>query len=105
MMLKLLLCCPVKTPQRFVKPLPIVPVVVWVTVIWSVAQSPPSTATTGGGGAATPAVPGLGAANTAVSKSNLYGKKKLFLKLVQCQSRLNHKIQPYLVEGIHFTHN
>ena len=26
------------------------------------------------------------------------------LKLVQCQSQLNRKIQPFLVEGIHFTH-
>ena len=27
-----------------------------------------------------------------------------FLKLVQCQSQLNREIQPYMVQGIHFTH-
>ena len=28
----------------------------------------------------------------------------VFFKLVQCQSRLNRKIQPFVVEGIRFTH-
>ena len=28
----------------------------------------------------------------------------VFLKPVQCQSQLNCKIQPYVVQGIHFTH-
>ena len=27
-----------------------------------------------------------------------------FLKLVQCQSQLNHEIQPFGVEGVRFTH-
>ena len=26
------------------------------------------------------------------------------MKLVQCQPRLNHKIQPIVVEGVHFNH-
>ena len=29
----------------------------------------------------------------------------IFLKLVQCQSWLNPEIQPFVVEGIGFTHN
>ena len=58
-MLKLLLCCPVKVPQRLVK-LPIV-VVVWVTVIASPAHAP-----------------AVGPSNTvAASKSNLCDKKIL----------------------------
>ena len=28
----------------------------------------------------------------------------VFFKLVQCQPRLNHKIQPIVVEGVHFNH-
>ena len=45
------------------------------------------------------------------SHLNSYKKRQLtltavfFFKLVQCQSRLNPEIQPFVVEGIGFTHN
>ena len=65
-MLRLLLCCPERVPQRFVKPLPIV-VVVWPTVIASPAQ-----------------VPAVGPSNTvAASKSNLCDKKKYLDSVIQ----------------------
>ena len=33
-----------------------------------------------------------------------FSLNSIFLKLVQCQPRLNHKIQPFVVEEVHFTH-
>ena len=67
MILKLLLCCPVKVPHRFSNA-PIVDVVC-VTVIVSTSHVPPVVAV--------PDAPFVGPANTvAASKSNLCDKKK-----------------------------
>ena len=45
---------------------------------------------------------------TRVYHSDAFGyplNSSFFLKLVQCQSRLNPEIQPFVVEEIGFTHN
>ena len=42
---------------------------------------------------------------TRAGEGNILLNSSFFLKLVQCQSRLNPEIQPFVVEGIGFTHN